>query len=441
MDFVTSKIRWVLKGQGGAAATFQTLLARLLVLALNIATGVITARSLGPDGRGEQAAIIMWVGLLSYSMTLGIPAALIYRFKNAADYAERGRIFGAVIFLGGILGCIATAVGVLGIPYWMTHYPQSTVHAAQWFMVSAPLSLLMLFFTCALESIDDFSIANANRYLQPMVTLGLLGILVGSGQLTPLSSAIAIILPTIPLFFITFFYLYKKLHPVWDDLFASSTSLLSYGIKAYGVDVINTLAGQIDQIFIVGMLPHRALGVYAIALAVSRMLFLVQTSTVVVLLPKITGRSLSDIVQTTGAVLRLGIAASLVLGSGMLIFAPSLLIVLYGQEFVSATGPLRILVVEAVLSNAVGIMSQAFMATGKPGMSTILQGLGLTSTIFFLLFLIPWLGVEGACWGLLLSTSVRVALMLSGFPLFLKVPPPSLIMTGADVKFLNQRLG
>ena len=76
MKNVANGVRWVLQGRGATAATLQTALARVLILAINMGTGIITARFLGPQGRGEQAAIILWPQLLAYLMTLGLPAAL-----------------------------------------------------------------------------------------------------------------------------------------------------------------------------------------------------------------------------------------------------------------------------------------------------------------------------------------------------------------------------
>ena len=73
MKTIVDAIRWVLRGRSGSAATLQTILTRLLILAINVGTGIITARLLGPEGRGEQAAMALWPQLLGYAMTLGLP--------------------------------------------------------------------------------------------------------------------------------------------------------------------------------------------------------------------------------------------------------------------------------------------------------------------------------------------------------------------------------
>ena len=53
----TRLVRGVLGGRGTSFAFAQTLLTQFLVLALNVGTGIITARLLGPEGRGAFGAM------------------------------------------------------------------------------------------------------------------------------------------------------------------------------------------------------------------------------------------------------------------------------------------------------------------------------------------------------------------------------------------------
>jgi hypothetical protein len=69
MNPLASGIRWVLKGNSGTAATLQTLLARY-DYSYQHSNRIITARTLGPEGRGEQAAMILWPQFLAGAMTL-----------------------------------------------------------------------------------------------------------------------------------------------------------------------------------------------------------------------------------------------------------------------------------------------------------------------------------------------------------------------------------
>lgn len=70
------------KQRGSLGNVVQIFASNVFILGLNVLTGIIIARFLGPEGRGEQAAMIMWPRFLAYSLTLGIPAALVYYMKK-----------------------------------------------------------------------------------------------------------------------------------------------------------------------------------------------------------------------------------------------------------------------------------------------------------------------------------------------------------------------
>ena len=65
-------------------------------------------------------------------------------------------------------------------------------------------------------------------------------------------------------------------------------------------------------------------------------------------------------------------------GACIILVGPQVLTLLYSAQYRSARRPvLRVLVVEVVLAGATTVLSQAFMALGRPGVVTVLQLLGL----------------------------------------------------------------
>ena len=56
----------------------ETALTNLMLGALGIMTGIIAARWLGPNGRGELAAIQMWPSVVASVAMIGLPEALVY---------------------------------------------------------------------------------------------------------------------------------------------------------------------------------------------------------------------------------------------------------------------------------------------------------------------------------------------------------------------------
>jgi O-antigen/teichoic acid export membrane protein len=212
--------------------------------------------------------------------------------------------------------------------------------------------------------------------------------------------------------------------------------MLSYGVRSYGIDLLGTLALQVDQVLVVSLLSPSAMGSYAVVLSLSRMLNLFQNSVVMVLFPKAAGRSAEEAVALTGRSVRISGLITAVSGIVVCLTGPKLLRLLYGKEYVGAVGALRILVIEVVLSGATFVLAQAFMALGRPGIVTILQGIGLSLSIPMMLWLIPHYGIYGAAVSLLTSTIVRLLFICVGFRVFLKLSPPRLFPAMQDVRLL-----
>ena len=435
MSFVLSRIRWILKGQDSASATLQTLLSKVLILVINVGTGVITARFLGADGRGEQAAITLWPQFLAYLMTLGIPSALIYNLKRHKEHESE--IFSAALVLSGVLGIVAMVVGVVFIPGWMTQYSPTSIQTAQWFMLTAPLTLLGVSFSAALEAKDDFTTSNQSKYLAPLATLLLLIGLVGAEKLTPLTAGLSYLLPSVPITIWLVFRLRQLFQIRWHRFIESCKLLLSYGLRSYGVDLLGTLSGQIGQVLVVGLLTPANMGLYTVALSLSRMLNLFQSSVITVLLPKAAARPIDEICLLTGRAARISLVLTLLIAAILAIGSPALLQLLYGSEFVQAVNVLRILLLEVVLSSTTWILAQTFMAAGRPGVVTILQGIGFGLNVPLRLVLIPRYGLVGAGVSLLGSSSIRLAFVWLSYGITLKVSPPSLLITSADLLFLK----
>lgn len=435
---VVDLARWVLRGDGGVAATVQTLLSRLLILVINIVTGVITARILGSEGRGEQAALILWPQFLAYSITLGLPSALLYNMRRYSE--QKSKLISAALVITGGLGLIATAIGIIFIPQWLDQYSLEVVRQAQQFMVMSPLILISTTLLAALEAENEFTLTNRMRYLMPLATLTMLGALALTKSLTPWTAGLTYLLPTIPITLWLLAHFWKRFRFVWYDLGKAYKLLTSYGIRSYGVDLVNILAMQLDQVLVVGLLSPTSMGMYAVTLSLSRMMIILQNAIVTVLFPKAVNRSKEDVVALTGQAARLSMVLLIPIAVTIIWLGPILLGWFYGTEFLGAVLLLRLLVVEALISSLVWILAQAFMALGRPGTATLLQGLGLGISVPIMLLLIPVYGLEGIGFALLLSTTVRLFFVLINFPLSLKVNPPSLIVTQEDWHFLKREL-
>ncbi len=395
----------------GVQAVAKTVGSRLGWIVLNALTGMITARALGTSGRGALAAMIMWPVFLAGVLTFGLPSALIFRLRQAQG-RERTSLFTAATILAAGVGLLATAGGVFLLPFWLSRYSPQVVRWTQWLMLFTVVSMLMLIFRAAFEAMGNFGRSASSWVVPPVQTLVSLLLLWRIHRLNELTAALSYVLAGVPILLWMLVRLSRELGWSLHGFRQSARDLLGYGLRSYGIDLCGMLAQSVDQALVVGMISASEMGLYVVALSLSRTLNAVYVAAAAVLFPKCIGlprrRSFEVTVGITAASAAVTLPGALVLG----FFGSSLLHLFYGSEYVVATLLLRILIAEAMISGMVTLMSQPFMAWGRPGTVTVLQAMGLAAAIPLLLVLVPRFGIQGAGLALLCSAALRLLLLL-----------------------------
>jgi O-antigen/teichoic acid export membrane protein len=423
---IVARIQRFARSRSGSAAAVQTLAVNLLIIAINAATGIITARALGAGGRGQYAAMIMWPQFLALTLSLGLPSALIFHAKR--NPARARAFYSASLGLGLLLSLAAAAVGFLLIPIWMAQYPGEAVRFAQCTMLLMPVALWTEISIAAFRAREQFAAYNRLRLLTPVLTLVGLLVLLGVGAMTPLVAAV------VNLAACTLVGAWFTLHhtrtwrPRWKDVSRFSGRLLPYGLRAWGNDLLVNLSLQADGLLVVGLLSPDQLGIYTAALSLSRMLNVFQTAVVSVLLPRITARPVEEAMQATGRALGASTVLAVAVGIVVSVFAEPLLRLFYGAEFTIAIPVFRLLVIETILGCATMILLQPFLALGRPGLVSVLQGAGLALSLPLLLVLIPRYGLLGAGLALLIASWCKLFLTLIGYPIVFRRMPPVLMI-------------
>ncbi|HUA98555.1 MAG TPA: oligosaccharide flippase family protein [Terracidiphilus sp.] len=419
----------------GFRAVLQSIASKSLILALQAGTGILTARILGPSGRGELAAMILWPLFIANTTTFGVPSSLIYYMRCRPK--ERDGLATNGFLLATVLGLAAAAVAAVILPWWLHRYSASVIRYAECFLFTVPLCSMTLAGRATLEASHDFSASNTIQTLTPLATLVVLLLFFAAHSLDPYTAAIAYIVASLPSFLLMLDRIWRAGLRVARIQFAVLKRILGYGIRSYGIDILGTLALQVDQVLVVSLLSARDMGSYVVVLSISRMLNVFQTSVVMVLFPKAAGRSKEHVLAVTGSSVRISVLATAVCGAAVCIAGPDLLRVVYGPEYAAAAGALRFLVLEAILSGMTFVLAQAFMALNRPGVVTVLQALGLSLCIPMMLLLIPRYGIDGAVISLLVSTTARFLFVCAGFGIFLKTRPPRLVPGAEDLRMLG----
>jgi O-antigen/teichoic acid export membrane protein len=430
--------RWLVGSRHGVAAIAQTIATRYLTAGLNFGTGIITARVLGPDGRGEQAAMMLWPMLVPYLLTLGIPTALRYCIRR--DPERQAELFTMATLAAGVLSIVAIAVGVVFIPAWLHQYSLAVRSEAQICMIFGAEVMLNLITTAMLEAVGDFKGANSMRFFPTVLTFAVLLFMAVGHALTPFSSALAYLTPPVLAGVWGYWHLRRYLVFSAADPRPALRALGSYGIRAYGVDILGTLSAQVAQVLVVGFLSATAMGVYMVGLNTSRVLLLLHGAVVTVVFPNAAGVEPARVVPMVARAARVSTSLAAIFGLALGAALPLLIPAFYGRSFHDAVPVAQVLTVEAVIGGLGFVLTQAFLARGRPGFVTALQALGLPIAVPCMLVLMPRLGLMGAAVSLLIATCARLAFVLISFPLILRVPIPNLIPCADDFAIFRRLL-
>jgi Na+-driven multidrug efflux pump len=118
-------VRNLARATSGSMAVAQGFVVRILMLAMNLGTGILSARILGPTGRAEQAALLVGIGIFPAFLSLGMPIAVQYRLKKDPEAADR--IVSTATCLSILFGIVSVIVSFFVLPHMLTQYSISII--------------------------------------------------------------------------------------------------------------------------------------------------------------------------------------------------------------------------------------------------------------------------------------------------------------------------
>jgi O-antigen/teichoic acid export membrane protein len=410
---------------------------KLGVVAVNAATGIMTARALHPQGRGELAAITIWPLVLSGSLTLGLPSALTYMIQRKPG--EKAQLTTVAVLTAIFVGIIATVIAIAVVPYFLRNYSSHTAFMAQCLLPSLTIGLLLLVGRAALEAEHQFGRSGIALIMPPLLTLIMLSSFLLLHRLTPATAAISYVLSGLPALWWLFRSIPLSLHLPLRTLSKTTSALFSYGIRSYGIDLCGTVSLYIDQAVVVGLLSPEDMGRYVVSLNFSRLTSVLHQAIAGVLFPSLVNFDEHKTNAIIDRIFRIGVGITVVATFLMFAVGRIVLSALYGGAFARDALILPILTLEAGLGGCILIAAQAFMAHNRPGLITTQQILGLSATVPLLFVLVPALGIRGAALSILFSTILRLIFILISYRRTFGTTP-GFLMNGETAIWVLNRL-
>jgi O-antigen/teichoic acid export membrane protein len=187
------------------------------------------------------------------------------------------------------------------------------------------------------------------------------------------------------------------------------------------------------------MLPPVAMGIYAVALSLARIISAVHVGVATLMLPAVVGYSTDALTAAIARSARLAAVVAAAIGLAIVAAGPLLVRLLYGNAYASAGALLPILVLVMIIGGTTYVLMQGLLAAGRPGIVTLTQFVGLVLSVPFFLVLVPASGPRGAAMALLASATIRLALVMACYPLWLRAPLPRIWIDRTDLADLIGR--
>lgn len=392
---------------------------RITVAATGAATTIFVARLLGPDGAGSFAIALTIVYVLTVLTTLGLEHGIAYYVSSKRWSARRAfttslRVAVAVGLLGAVLGVVVRllvpsafgdlsvalcAVAAAALPFALMWFYGSYValaddHYEGFVLPPAFQSAAGLMLVVALGLPFDLAGAVAGLTVSHMLAAAATVVLARRAAMTDVGAADA-----------------TRVH---------LRRALSFGVKGYASNALQVLNYRVDVFVLSAVATTAAVGHYAVAVAVTTVLWLLPQALSDVLFPRIA--SLSAASHENAEQQRSFVEAKSLRHTTLLVAVSAialavalvvLVVPIYGPDFRAAIDLGLIRLPGVALIGLAGVLSATILGRGHPEYGLYSALIVTPATMVLYAVLIPSLKAPGAA--LASSLSFTLSFVLAAF--------------------------
>ncbi len=389
---------------------FSTVATNALILLFGIASGVLVARLLGPEGRGELAVITLWPLNLGLLGTLGFTQALTY--FSAKHPGRTDTIWTSALVMAMLQSATLAAVGYFALPLILQAHPETTLSLAQFFLVYLPIGFASAYCQNLLQGALQLRYFNwlrlltAGAYLFGVLVLFLLH----RGSVWP------VILTLLGSYVVGAAFglliIYRNIRPGWSWEPAVLQEMLRYGLHAYGGHVAQILHPQVVLLVMSVFLPTKAIGYYAVGYSMAATLLIIPAGVGAVTLAQGARGSAKQARQILHRSLRITLGLLIPAAVVLYFTAPLLLRIFFGPDFLPAVSATRILLLAIPLLAATQVLYEGLRALGHPQGAGYAGLAGVLVTLPLLWLLLPRYSYQGGAVAFAISCLVALVVVL-----------------------------
>jgi len=363
---------------------------------------VVTARSLGPSGRGALVLVstVSTYVMLVISLGIPIPARVMMAGRNRRVVVKNYLGLGLVLFAIQVLvstvlirlaltrsgisvtppedGLASVYSGALMGAFLLTHalYGVGFNHHAAFLQVWGAIAQLVLVVGLAMLHVGS---------VWPYI-----GAMLGGASCQIVISLVV---------------LERRLLSIWPTFSLGVwRALIVRGIPAIGLTLGQAAVLRFDRILVGLYLAASAVGIYSVAATATEIVWLLPVGLSQVLFHAFASKSV-DVSAITRARLA-SLAFAVLTALAIYAIAPLAINRLVGAQFADAVAPLRVLLIGAILLSSYQLDAYALAARGRLGRAAAATIGGFSAMFLIDLVLIPMYGIVGAAWASVIAYGV-----------------------------------
>ncbi len=389
--------------------------ATALIQASNIGSGILLARLLLPEGRGELAAIMLWPSIIGAIGIIGLHEAVAFHAARRPQSA--GGILRGSFALGIGLSLLLIPIAALLADAVFADDRPEVREAAFLYVLFIPLHFIASFSVGLFQGMLRFAEWNLLRVLMHVAYVLLIPLFYALGWGGVFGFAAASLLA---LALVAIAGVIGSRRAGWlarsaadEPLRRSVPALAKYGLTVHLGATVAIVAERLDQMIISLTLSAADLGLFVVAITAARLPLVIASTLGTVAFPKIAAASdETDKQRIFGRYARATMLTVVPAALALAVVMPWLLVWFFGAAFAPAVPLAWVLIAGAVPLSLKTMISSGLKAYDRGVMVAQIEMVTLAASAAALALLVPFYGLMGAAVASLLAQGGALAFML-----------------------------
>lgn len=372
----------------------RAFVATAIIQLVNIASGVLLARILMAEGRGELAAAMLWPGIVGAIGVLGIHEAVVYHASRRSR-GENTVLFSALVLAAG-LSAVSAAVAFVVIDIVLAGYRDAVISAARWYVLFIPLNYIGLCCVALFQGVlrlDEWNVLRTVVHVAYTVFI-VLFFLVGWTSIT--AFVIAALAANVVLIALALALMAPRgwLKPAPPVLVGD---VAAFGARAHAGSLVNAFSTQLDQLVLSVVGGGLALGLYVVANTVARLVSVPALTLASLAVTKV-GNAADPAARRAvfGRYLRTALALSVAGAAAVALAGEWIIALFFGSGFAGSVPLVPVLALAAACLGAKAVLAAGLKGLGQPLAVARGEAAGLGALAVALVVLVPGHGAMGA---------------------------------------------